>query len=184
MRKDRKRKGTRREPNGRYMRDSKEEREKDVKDVVITARERVYGLSKGSASLQEAGSAVGRLVLAGQLTRAQADAAEEYEKVVRAFLASIEARRPSSPGDLNRSGGYDGREGDDPAYIEKCHLAVRRYKEARRGLLEASPLAHFAMETWVTEGHEVWSLLGDLRLGLNALARLWRVDEWRKDEAA
>jgi hypothetical protein len=143
----------------------------------------VHRLSAGSAERQEAGSAIGRAALGRELApnddshnRALLNAAHEYERVQRNYRHAILARQLPSAGDLDRTHGYDGDDGLHPAYVEWCQKAERRMAESRRALLEAGPLVLFAVDTWVMEDKAVYELLGDLRLGLNALARLYGVD--------
>ena len=186
MRRGRKRKtDARRDARGKSQNAvSSLQREREAKAVVLEARCRLYGLATGPASLQEAGSAVGRLYLAGMINSAQWGSVAVYEQVVSDYRTAIEVRRLGSAGDFNRNGGYDGREGDEPTYAEKCRTAERRYLEAKRALRNVSSLAHLALAEWVIEDREPWSLLGDLRLGLDALVKLWCVDTRNREKAA
>lgn len=124
----------------------------------------------------EAGTAIGRAILDRNLPAWCADVALEYESVRRNAQRAALARQLPSAGDLERTHGYDGSDGLDPAYVEWCEKAERRYAESRRALLMAGPLVMFAVETWVLENTAVADLLPDLALGLNALARLYGVD--------
>jgi hypothetical protein len=171
----------RREPCGREARPSVEDREREMRETGYAARERVHGLSKANSAERHAGHAIGRAFIVGELSREQALAGEEYERVQRAYAVAIAARgRGASASDYDRMGGYDASEGDEEAYVETCAKARRRMAESRRALLEAGPFVLLAVDAWTIEDKQVWGLLGDLRLGLNALARLYQVRQWGK----
>ncbi len=101
-------------PNGRLSRAGTEagirriilpDVDTDPARTVIDARCRHHGLSKAAARSPLAGYALGRLTLAGHLTRRQHDAALEWVKLRGGYLAAIEARRlfrhhpPETPSD-------------------------------------------------------------------------------------
>lgn len=168
------------------------ERTKDVVSVAIEARQRALGLSAAMAGRTEAETALGLAYLKNELAPNDAVhnrhlflAGEEYRKV-RAENAIAMASRAGAPSasDYDRTHGYDGSEGDDPEYVERCNHARRRFAESRRALLEADPFALNAADAWIVDDTAAWKLMGDLRLALNALARLYRVDEWERAKNA
>jgi hypothetical protein len=163
-----------REPNGRRQRPRDFIEAREARETVLSARERVLGVSRIKAEQREAGfGAIGRAFLLGELSSEQVEAAGRYEQIHRDYLYAIAARHGVSSGsDFDRQYGFDGDEGDNSGYIEWCNAAKRRYSDARRELLHADPLAHFAIEAWVIDNVEAWSLIGELRIGLNAIARM------------
>ncbi len=157
--------------------------ERETKSVAEDARMRHYGLSKIDAGKQEAATAIGRLRLTGEISPAQYKDAKRYLDVVLAYQQAIGAPRElGSAGDLERCGGYDARAGDDPEYIERCAIDRGNMGLARRVLLEVgslpgNALVPFAVNAWVLEDEESWSTICELRIGLNALANLWKAPE-------
>ena len=178
--------GVPRHPGGKIIQKiAQQERERETKATVIDARCRLFKMTKKDADTQEAGHALGRAYRLGVITLHQFRAGEEYERIQRDHQKAIGVKKQGSGSDLNRTGGFDASEGDDPDYVDWCAAARRRYAETRRALLETpTPLASHACETWILAGIEAWSLIGDLREALNVLARLYRVDQWQKGVAA
>ncbi len=152
--------------------------------VALQARERLHGLGKDAAREQAAGSAIGRLVQCGALTPRQGEAAKEYEKVVTENRLTIGAKSPRSAGDFGGVGGYDADEGDDPDYIARCDRARERMAGTDRILLSAGANVRAAVDLWVMFDSEVFSLLGELKAGLDVLAAHYRVEQWQADERA
>ena len=146
--------------------------------VAVEARERVYGLTRAAAKLSEAGDALGRLYLNKLVSRAEMEAGRQYEMLRRSVDSISMTKRIVSSADWDRMRGFDGDEGDNPAYIEYCEWVDRRYYESRKALLDAGPLVMPAVDWWVIEGTEAWAVLGSLRLGLKALAELYRITLW------
>jgi hypothetical protein len=142
--------------------------------TVVAARQRVYDLPRDKAIRKEAGSAIGRALLNGELILDQAHAAHRYERIVRAYRKAVLAKNAASGSDFDRTGGYDSREGDDAAYVEIFQEAEALWRSSRRALLEAGQFCHMAVETWAIDDIPAYGMIGDLRLGLNALARLYR----------
>lgn len=186
-RKGRKRKGNaQRHPSGQVVRRSYEEREADVLAVVVDARVRLFGVSQDKAKTQEAGHALGREWLrtrffsdddVEKISAKQVAAAELFEKIHRNYSRALMAKNVASAGNLDRQGGHDSSDGAEPDYVARCSADERAYVESRRVLLDTSPLALFAVETWVLEDKQAWSLLRPLRLGLNALVRLYKIEQ-------
>lgn len=170
------RKAGARYPNGKR---TDAEREKDILATGLSARQRVLGLSASFARRVEASTVFGRLRLSGAISDHQYLAGEEYHRIVRRYHRAILAKQMTSGGNLDRMGGFDGGEGDEPDYVEQCQRDRRAYGDARRELLDADPLAQLATDGWILEDKELHGLIGELRIGLNALARLFRVDEWQ-----
>ena len=177
-RKGQKRKDARRHACGKLVQPKRIEREHQIKAIGEDARIRVHGLSVAQAARPEAGYAIGRAFMLGAITRAQAEAAGLYEEVRREYDRAILARAMRSGGNFDGVRGFDGSDGDDPGYVAAVAAMRARFTASRHALLTADPLAMLAADTWIIEGIEAWGMIGELRLGLNALARLYRVEQW------
>lgn len=171
-----------RHPGGQVVRTSAQQQAEDAMATVVAARQRVYDLPAFMATQKEAGSAIGRALLKGEITPGQERDAHRYERIVRDYRKAVLAQKAASGSDFDRTGGYDSREGDDASYVEIFKEAEALWRASRRALLEAGPLCHMAVETWVIDDiAAAHSMIGDLRVGLNALARLYRSDMRRED---
>lgn len=188
-----------REPNGRALRKTPAELAREARSVGVEARQRVFRLDKLKAEKEEAGSAVGRAYLNRELApnntgqnRRMFEAARLYERVYRDEQWARDQKRPRSASDYSGAGGHDGwdydierRDNPSAEYVSfeaDCQRKIRAYQDSRRALLDADPFAQLAVDAWVIEGKEAWGLLGELRVGLNALERLYRVEEWAAEE--
>jgi hypothetical protein len=172
-----------RHPSGQIKR-TRSERKEETMSPAITARQRQFGVTAAQANDPALGSAIGRLRRAGEITEAQYEAGVEYAKLKERYSRAILAGGLGSPADLDRGGGHDNRDGTDERYVASCRSAYDGMAAARQALAEADPLAQRAVDLWVIENQEVHRVIGDLRLGLNALARLFRVSEWMREKAA
>lgn len=199
-----KRKRGARYPGGQLRRLPAGERAEEAKAVGIEARLRTqakeWKLSREQAGQREAGYAIGRLWLSGELSpnpeqnRWMCLAAEEYARVVAEHKWAIDAEKGiGSPGDLNRSGGHDAWDYDCDAgdneseryrrYRERCQAGRRRMAESERAILDAMEshqdhMLAYALNVWAIDDKEAWGFLPQLRLALNALVRCYRVDLW------
>jgi hypothetical protein len=188
-RKGRKRKtGVKRHPGGKVVQPAQEkrqvERAAEARATVMQARERLHGASLGKSHIgaPEAGSAIGRAFLRREISTAQHTAARRFEEVTRAYHRAVGAQGVGSAGDLERVHGYDGGDGDEEGYVERCNAARRAYQDMRRALMDVSGDARdgfvfMALEGWILEDIEMHDLLPSARIGLNALVRLWNIQE-------
>jgi hypothetical protein len=165
------------EPGPRGRARARAERAEEVARVALAARRRVFRLGAEEARRTEAGTALGRLAISGEITRPQYEAAQRYEEVSRRADAALLARRMVSAAELDRSGGggHDGRAGDDPAYAARCRAAVKEAERCWRAMAEAGAACRAAVDMAVLQGSATPAAVGDLRLGLNALARVFRM---------
>jgi hypothetical protein len=168
-----------RHPSGRVVERSDGDRERDVKSVVVQARVR-HGLRIVDAEKAEAETLVGEALLRRYIDLPDKDqreriiaAANEYESLSRQYRAVLGSKLLGSAGDYDKGPSYDGSEGDDPAYVERCQTIRRRFAECRSVLLHADTFAHMAVETWVIERKPAMDMIGELLVGLNALAKLF-----------
>lgn len=130
--------------------------------VALRARCRVYGLTEAQAADPLAGTATGRLVLAGLLTRRQDDAATRWRALRARYHHAIEI----APDGREGPGGTPSLDDRDEADAK----AVARFREARASLAAAGHAAVLAVRVMVEDGHDAPSMLPDLRAGLSALA--------------
>jgi len=105
------------------------------------------------------------------------DTAERYHRLQRRWLATINAKSPRSSSDFSGPGGLDGADPYEEGRAERDARNETDFKAARRAILESGPLGMMAIEAIVIENQPVENLRGDLRLALNALARLWKTLE-------
>lgn len=173
----------RREPNGKPSRRVEEVAKRNYNNlerdevhtlsVGIAARERLFGLQAVQSRDQLAGSFLGRLCLAGQVTRGQYDAAVTWLEERDACSHAMAAPRSPAAVDLNRVQGRPvAAERDDAD-----RAAVAAFRESRRVVREVQNSlglhAHLlgAMQYVVEQDLELHHLVGDCRIALNALEK-------------
>jgi len=171
--------GAKRYPNGTVY------RHEDPRKPAWEARQRVYGVSKAQSKEREGGFPIGQLLQAGGkdgnnetgngISQTQFKALEHVLFVHESYQLALQAQKlgTKSPSDFSISPGYDSSDGTEPEYVEFYKRAIDRWKELRNILLNAeSPGAYFAVKCWVIDEVPVYNLLGDLRIGANAVARM------------
>lgn len=185
--------GIKRQPNGQPLRNREEDakreamrrdgldkEQQDTIAVAIEARQRVFGLPAPISRDQMAGSAVGRYCLQGIITRTQYDAAVLYLADCEAYSHAIGTPGIPRAVDLNRIGGKDNHEN-----VTKARAAMVRYdamvKAVRAKQTEIGNMGNLfgALDTVIRRDVQLEHLIGDLRIGLNALARHYGVDGGR-----
>lgn len=142
--------------------------------TVIGQRMRAHGMTKDEAKKAEAGTVIGRLSRNapeyGGLSKEQVSAAEYIALTKASADAAIQAPRVRSSTDyVGPTGG--GFALDDSAYEEWARGSIARWKEVRPVILHSGPLGMMAVETMVFENKDADSMIGDLRLALNAVHR-------------
>ena len=171
-----------REPNGQLSRVPAMERarrqlqvdrdEWAIMSPVIAARHRLHGVPFLSARDQLAGSVIGRMVMSGELSRAQGDASIKYAEDVDNYRQALGAPRQPAAIDLNRIAGATAAGPDHVAFVLR---AKRRYLAMTRAVQEIANQHRganlfAALHYFVVRDEFHAHMLGDLRLGLNALA--------------
>ena len=64
-----------------------------------------------------------------------------------------------------------------PDFYPLAPAIEQAFKDARRAILESGPLGMMAVEAIIIENQPVETLRGDLRLALNRLAVLWKMQQ-------
>lgn len=165
-----KRRGRKLKPGARYANGRLKPQEKPD-TVAKEARQRIFGVTAEIAGKREMGSAIGKLLLLGELKQDQFEALEQFGWAEREYQASIDIRRERSASDFSGSGGFDSREGDDPWFVQWCETRKERYTTLRNIVLKSGPLGMMAVESWVLSDGGDGDLIGDLRLAANAINR-------------
>lgn len=194
-RRGRKRKAGVREPNGRLsrkrenvtarLRAANDREEREILSVGLDARARVHGVDPKHARDQMAGSAVGRLCLAGSLSRQQYDAAMTWLEERADYLRAVSPAQGSEPRALDPNAAHGASHYEDAAAAQR---AVARYRAACRAVQdkqnEVRLNAHLngALDTIIVRDVLIHNLVGDLRIALNALAKHYGLT--RRAEAA
>jgi len=171
--------GIARERNGRSSRRKVhvQQREamsaKEAQSVAVEARMRIFGLSEEQASRNvagrpNAGTLHGRMCLAGEISRAQWDAAEWWIGKRTAWLRAIETPE-------QRTGETGGGTLDEGRHAEWCAKARSTWTAVLDCVQQAStetrsPLAS-ALDVILWRGEHLPHLVGDLRIALNAIHR-------------
>jgi hypothetical protein len=160
--------GVKRTPSGRRSR-AASAYEENVEPILT--RMRLYGLSEQDARDQKAGTFIGRLQLTKAINQAQYDAALQFVAVYEAYQRAIKA-----PDALrSSSGGGDVAEGEH--YDRWCRGAIERYNAAVDAVRTEQNLhinrganLYAALDYVVSRDQQMWHMVGDARLALNALA--------------
>lgn len=154
-------------------------------ETVVTARQRLFGLSEADAKEGYAGSVVGRLLLNKVIRRDQHDAAKRYLEVRNAYQRAIGA-----PPDFTQP-----REAfspsDDPerAWKAFCGHAKRAHEAMMRCIREVmvserSPDASAALDAFLVRDIHDPRLLGAFRVVTNALGKHFGLQVVRESQAA
>ena len=109
-------------------------------------------------------------------TQLHYDTALRFHELHGRWMAMIGANGPRSSSDFTGPGGYDGSDPFETRRAERDARIQAEFREARKAILESGPLGMMAVEAIIIENHPVDSLRGDLRLALNRLAVLWKLE--------
>jgi hypothetical protein len=137
----------------------------------ILTRMRMFGLSEADARDQKAATFIGRLQLTKVLSQPQYDAAQQFLSVYEAYQRAIKA-----PAALRSSAG-GGDQGESESYARWCRGAIDRYDAAIEAVRFDQNLhenrgsnLYAALDYIVARDQQLWHMVGDARLALNALA--------------
>lgn len=161
-------------------------------ETVVSARQRLYGLSEKDAKEGYAGSVVGRLVLNKVIRRDQYDAAKKYLKRRNAYQRAIGAvpdfTQPQSDEWAPRT-----RDGiilsPEEAWEEFCIEAKAAHAKMMRVIQavmvsERSPDAAASLDVFLVKDHHDPRLLGAFRSVLNALGKHFGIQVVREAQEA
>jgi len=112
-----------------------------------------------------------------QFTQLHYDTAMRYHQLYMDWMACIDARNPRSASDFTGQGGFDGSDPFEDRRAKRNRAIERAFKDARRAVLESGPFGMMAIETIVIENQPADNLRADLRLALNRLAILFRLQD-------
>lgn len=174
----RKRKPGRREPNGKLSRrvDDKQARrsidEQAAMQVGKEARQRVFGVSAADSASDQAGTVCGRLCLTGEITGDQLEAAKAFAATYSSYQRAMNSPRPPKAVEI---GGITGGGSLNDITPERHTKALKQWDAAKRALVEANIYhrgsIYAACDYFALRDEMHLHMLGDLRVGLNALAR-------------
>ena len=153
----------------------------------ILTRMRMHGLSEKDARDQKASSFIGRLQLTKVINQAQYDAAIAFFQIHDNYKRAI-----SAPDGMKSSGGAGGG-GETEGHAGWCRNAIAKYDHAIAAVQDeqnlfihrgASMIA--ALDYLVLRDEQMWHLVGDCRLALNALAHHLGIERkvWARSMAA
>lgn len=183
MRRGRKPKQGKREPNGDLSRrpadvqarlnDAMDREERETIAVAIEARQRVLDVPPQQARDQMAGSFVGRLCLQRNISRVQYDAAMTWLEDAESYMWAMGS--PRTPGAMNLNavrGAASLHENTSAARrsIRRYELALKAVTERQIELRNTANL-YGALSICVVKDAPIEGLVGDLRIALNALAK-------------
>lgn len=151
----------------------------------LEARQRLFGLSEKDAKEGAAGSVVGRLLLNKVIRRDQYDAAKRYLEVRNAYQRAIGAvpdfTQPRDPFAAS----------DDPerAWKAFCGHARKAHDALLKALgdlmaSERSPAPMAALDVFLVKDVHEPSLIGPLRMALNALGKHFGLQVVRTEQEA
>lgn len=155
--------GARRYPSGGVVHE-------DPRLAACEARQRHYGLSAAVAMRADAGSALGRLLIAGEISADQHEAGRRFAEVADAMRRICLVGSYRSGSALDNARGHDASDGDDPAYITYCQAVRRRYEVYRRAVLTCGePLAMMVITAVTVDDLDMPMRVGELRAALDAV---------------
>ena len=103
------------------------------------------------------------------------DTANRLHEAYIAWRMAMGTKAPRSSTEFGGAGGHDNLDPFDADRARRDQLALARFKDARRAILESCPLGMMAVEAIVFNNQDCPNMLADLRLALNAVDRLWRM---------
>jgi len=109
-----------------------------------------------------------------EFNRTHFDTAEKFAELHRQYMASFGGNGRSAS-DYDGPGGYDGSDPFSEANAKRRAHIETEFRRARERILESCPLGMMAVEAIVLENRAIEELRGDLRMALNALSVLWRL---------
>lgn len=180
-----------REPNGRIVRSGVVGATLAAEAATWKRRQENPSLTVEEARKQEHGSVIHQwhddwnrmrkgnpdAALQNQFTKLHLEAAERYHELYLSWLAAIDAKTSRSSSDFSGPGGHDGSDPFDADKARRYAWIEESFKEARRAILESGPFGMMAVEAIIIENQPADQLRGDLRIALNRLSCLWKLQD-------
>lgn len=148
---------------------------------MVEARARVYGIHPELAKDPLAETVIGRWCLTGEITRRQWAAADQYLKDARAYSIAVEAPRGARAVAIGGVGGASVVDEETEFEVERSISARKRYSDVLTCIVGAELVytgVSEALASVVLRGHDYPDAVGLVRLGLNALARMYNIPEY------
>lgn len=109
-------------------------------------------------------------------TAANLDTATRIHEIYAAYRAAIASKTPRSASDFGGAGGYDGTDPFEEDRARRDARSIEAWKQCRTAILRSGPLGMMAVEAIIFENKPIDKLRGDLRLALNEVDRMWRME--------
>lgn len=137
----------------------------------ILTRMRLFGLSEADARDQKASTFLGRLRLANVISQPQYDAGIEFFSLHDRYNRAIAA-----PDGLKSTGGGVGAD-ESESHSAWCQSIIVQHDKAKKAvvdeqciLINRGAMLWAALDYVVLRDEQIWHLVGDAKLALNALA--------------
>jgi hypothetical protein len=164
-----------RHPGGKLVQPTPKETERERKATVVAQTAKRLGVSVRAAREIENVSAIGLLSRNspehGGLSKEQQKTADDIARVKAAADHAIMVKRPRSASDYGGAGGFDDSI-PDKKEAKAMRDMIEKWHQYRHAILESGPFGMMAVEAIVFSNVLVASLVGDLRLALNAVHRV------------
>lgn len=155
-----------------------EQEERETMSVAVAYRLHTLNVKPKDLTDQKAGSFIGRLRLANQITETQYDALQAYEEAARANRAITPGPKGDSAFDPNRVPGiiWGENEARDERIRARYRMICEAVQERQNELRQRGNL--FAALYECVQQDKAWEyMVGDLREAANAIARRLRMVE-------
>lgn len=152
--------------------------EREAMEVAVAYRQNVWHIPAREVTNQKAGSFIGRLRLANQITETQYDALQAYEEAARANRAITPGPKGDTAFDPNRVPGISWGENEarDERIRARYRMLCEAVQERQNELRQRGNL--FAALYECVQQDKAWEyMVGDLREAANAIARRLRMVE-------
>lgn len=152
--------------------------EAEAISVALEARSRMFGLPLSQTPKNVLSSFLGRLRAREEISERQYEAAKKYQDLMRQVSALHMLRGFPEAGNLDRGGGYDGSDGTEEDYVARFKATMVLEERCRRALAEANhsdSRTATAIQFVVLHDYDQPHLVGAIRIGLNALARIFGI---------
>lgn len=112
-----------------------------------------------------------------QFTASHLDTAIRIHEIYAGYRMAIAANTPRSSTDFSGAGGYDGTDPFDEDRRKRDIRSIAAWMQCRRAILQSGSMGMMAVEAIIFENKPIDKLRGDLRLALNEVERVWRMEK-------